>query len=122
MNQISFFIFLLFAPIFTIGLLSLNFLLAENKPDNQKLSPYECGMNPLGTAREKFSIQFFLIAILFIIFDLEIIFLFPFSIALYNVSYYGFWVVIIFLIILTIGFIYEFSKGALKFVRDPEKS
>jgi NADH-quinone oxidoreductase subunit A len=118
MNQLSFFIFLLFAPIFTIGLLSLSLLLAENKPDTQKLSPYECGMNPLGTAREKFSIQFFLIAILFIIFDLEIIFLFPFSTALYHISFYGFWIVMVFLAILTIGFIYEFSKGALKFVSE----
>lgn len=120
MNQLSFFIFLLFTPIFTIGLLSLNLLLAENKPDSQKLSPYECGMNPLGTAREKFSIQFFLIAILFIIFDLEVIFLFPFTVSVYQTSFYGFWVVIIFLLILTIGFIYEFSKGALKFV--PERA
>jgi NADH:ubiquinone oxidoreductase subunit 3 (subunit A) len=73
-------------------------------------------MNPLGTAREKFSIQFFLIAILFIIFDLEVIFLFPFTISLYHTSIYGFWVVLIFLIILIIGFVYEFSKGALKFI------
>jgi NADH-quinone oxidoreductase subunit A len=73
-------------------------------------------MNPLGTAREKFSIQFFLIGILFIIFDLEVIFLFPFTISLYHTSIYGFWVVFIFLIILIIGFIYEFSKGALKFI------
>jgi len=112
------FIFLLFCPIFTIGLLSLNFILAVNKPDNQKLSPYECGMNPLGTAREKFSIQFFLIAILFIIFDLEVIFLFPFSISLSHISFYGYWVVLIFLVILTIGFVYEYSKGALKFIPD----
>lgn len=110
------FIYLLFTPIFVVILLTLNFFLAVNKPDIQKLSPYECGMNPLGTAREKFSIQFFLIAILFIIFDLEVIFLFPFTTALYYSSFYGFWVVILFLIILTIGFIYEFSKGALKFV------
>lgn len=110
------FLFLLFCPIFTIGLLTLNFILAVNKPDNQKLSPYECGMNPLGTAREKFSIQFFLIAILFIIFDLEVIFLFPFSISLSHISFYGYWVVSIFLIVLTIGFIYEYSKGALKFI------
>lgn len=108
--------YIILTPIFVVGLLSLNLILAVNKPDIQKLSPYECGMNPLGTAREKFSIQFFLIAILFIIFDLEVIFLFPFTTALYHTSFYGFWVVFIFLIILTIGFIYEFSKGALKFV------
>jgi NADH:ubiquinone oxidoreductase subunit 3 (subunit A) len=114
------FIYLLFTPIFVIALLTLNFFLAVNKPDIQKLSPYECGMNPLGTAREKFSIQFFLIAILFIIFDLEVIFLFPFTTALYYSSFYGFWVIMLFLLILTIGFIYEFSIGALKFV--PTKS
>jgi NADH:ubiquinone oxidoreductase subunit 3 (subunit A) len=110
------FIYLFFTPFFVIFLLTLNFLLAVHKPDIQKLSPYECGMNPLGTAREKFSIQFFLIAILFIIFDLEVIFLFPFSTALYLNSFYGYWVIMLFLLILTIGFIYEFSKGALKFV------
>ena len=109
----SLFIYLLFTPIFVVGLLTLNFLLAVNKPDIQKLSPYECGMNPLGTAREKFSIQFFLIAILFIIFDLEVSFLFPWALYLNDISFYGFWWMLIFLIVLTIGFIYEWMKGAL---------
>lgn len=72
-------------------------------------------MNPLGDARSKFSIQFFLVGILFLIFDLEVIFLFPFAVSLYHVSFYGFWIAIVFLIVLTVGFIYEFSIGALKF-------
>lgn len=83
-------IFMLFTPIFVVGLLSLNYFLGFNKPDLHKISPYECGMNPLRTAREKFYIQFFLIAILFIIFDLEVIFLFPFTTAFYHSTFYGF--------------------------------
>ena len=72
-------------------------------------------MNPAGDARQKFSIQFFLVGILFLIFDLEVIFLFPFAVSLYYLSFYGFWIAIIFLIVLTIGFVYEYSTGALKF-------
>ena len=105
--------YIILTPMFVIGLLSLNLILAVNKPDIQKLSPYECGMNPLGTAREKFSIQFFLIAILFIIFDLEISLLFPWCITLEMQSILGFITMLLFLIILTIGFIYEWKKGAL---------
>jgi len=74
---------------------------------------------PLGDARQKFSVQFYLVAILFIIFDLEILFLFPFAVSLYEVSLIGFWIIIIFLIILTIGFVYEWFKGALKFTKNP---
>jgi NADH-ubiquinone oxidoreductase chain 3 len=119
MNTLT--IFIIFTPIFVISLLLINFIVAINQPDSEKLSPYECGMNPLGDARSKFSIQFFLVAILFLIFDLEIIFLFPFAVSLYHVSFYGFWIVIIFLIVLTIGFIFEFSIGALKF-HNPSKN
>lgn len=79
-------------------------------------------MNPLGDARSKFSIQFFLVAILFLIFDLEVIFLFPFAVSLYHVSFYGFWIAIIFLVILTVGFCYEFSIGALKFHKPTSSS
>jgi NADH:ubiquinone oxidoreductase subunit 3 (subunit A) len=73
-------------------------------------------MNPLGDARQKFNIQYFLVGILFIVFDLEIIFLFPYATVLYENSYLAFWSMSIFLLILTIGFIYEYTKGALKWV------
>ena len=75
------------------------------------------GFTPLGDSREKFSIQFYLVAILFIVFDLEVLFLFPFAVTLYEVSLIGFWIAVIFLIILTIGFVYEWARGALKFTK-----
>jgi len=112
----------LFIPVLAVILLLVNTVLAVNKPYSEKVSPYECGFTPLGDARQKFSVQFYLVAILFIVFDLEVLFLFPFAVSLYEISTMGFWVVIFFLIILTIGFVYEWSKGALKFAKDPSLS
>ena len=120
MNTLTFFV--LFIPVLVLVLLVVNTLLAVNKPYSEKVSPYECGFTPLGDARQKFSVQFYLVAILFIVFDLEVLFLFPFAVSLYEVSLMGFWVVILFLIVLTIGFVYEWSKGALKFTKDPSTS
>lgn len=115
MNTLTFFI--LFIPVLVLALLLINQFTAVSKPYSEKVSPYECGFTPLGDARQKFSIQFYLVAILFIVFDIEVLFLFPFAVTLYEVSLVGFWMAIVFLIILTIGFVYEWSKGALKFVR-----
>ena len=112
----------LFIPVLAVILLLVNTVLAVNKPYSEKVSPYECGFTPLGDARQKFSVQFYLVAILFIVFDLEVLFLFPFAVSLYEISTMGFWIVILFLIILTIGFVYEWSKGALKFTKDPSTS
>jgi len=109
--------YLLFVPVFVLLLIAVNQLLAVNNPDSEKISPYECGFSPLGDARNKFSVQFYLVAILFIVFDLEVLFLFPFAVTIYETSLLGFWIVIIFLLILTIGFVYEYSKGALKFTK-----
>ena len=120
MNTLTF--FFLFIPVLVFLLLIVNQLLAVNKPDSEKVSPYECGFSPLGNSREKFSIQFYLVAILFLIFDLEILLLFPFAASLYQTSIYGFWVAILFLLILTIGFVYEYGKGALKFHIPPNNS
>lgn len=114
-------ILFLFVPILVIVIISVNKLVAVNKPYLDKVSPYECGFTPLGDSRSKFSIHFYLVAILFIIFDLEVLFLFPFAVSLYQTSFYGYWTVLIFLGILTIGFIYEFSQGALKFHESPNK-
>lgn len=88
MNTLTFYFF--FVPIFVFILLIINQFLAINKPDNEKVSPYECGFTPLGDARQKFSVQFYLVAILFIIFDIEVLFLFPFAISLYEISLIGF--------------------------------
>jgi len=107
--------FILFVTGVVIALLALNILFAVNNPTGEKTSPYECGFLPSGASRDKFNISFFLVAILFLIFDLEILFLYPFAVSFTQVSIYGYWVVVIFLFILTVGFIYEFGTGALSF-------
>ena len=107
-------LFLIFSLILSIGALSLSFLLSPKKPNDEKLSPYECGFEPFDDARTKFDIRFYLVALLFIIFDLEVVFLFPWAISLENIGIFGYLSMMIFLIILTIGFIYEWKKGALE--------
>ena len=99
-----------------IGLLLLtvgNFV-SPNRPDPEKLSPYECGFEAFEDARMKFDVRYYLVAILFILFDLEIAFLFPWAVVLPNIGAFGFWSMMIFLAILVIGFIYEWKKGALE--------
>lgn len=98
-----------------IGLLLffISFFLVYQKPTIEKVSAYECGFNPFGDARNKFEIRYYLVAILFIIFDLELLFLFPWIICFNSLTIYGLSVMIFFLIILTLGFIYEWNEGAL---------
>ena len=107
-------LFLIISVIFSIGALSLSFLLSPKKPSDEKLSPYECGFEPFDDARTKFDIRFYLVALLFIIFDLEVAFLFPWAISLKDIGVFGYISMMIFLIILTIGFIYEWKNGALE--------
>ena len=90
-----------------------SFLFAKQKPDAEKLSAYECGFEPFSDARSKFDVRFYLVSILFIIFDLEIAFLFPWAVSLGKIGLFGFWSMMIFLAVLTVGFIYEWRKGAL---------
>lgn len=110
--------FILILFLFSIVLSSLIFLLSYllvfQKADQEKLSAYECGFNPFEDARLTFDIRFYLVAILFLIFDLEISFLFPWLISLKTINFFGFWSMITFLILLTIGFAYEWFKGALE--------
>ncbi len=94
--------------------IGIPFLVALKRPDSEKLSPYECGFDPFGDARAQFDIRFYLVAILFIIFDLEIAFLFPWAVVLTDIGMLGFWSMMVFLGILTVGFIYEWKKGALE--------
>ena len=94
-------------------ILGLSFVFATRKADPEKISAYECGFDPFDDARSRFDIQFYLVAILFIIFDLEVAFLFPWALTLSKIGYFGFWSMMVFLIILTIGFLYEWRKGAL---------
>jgi NADH-quinone oxidoreductase subunit A len=95
-------------------LLVAPFLIAYKQPDPEKLSAYECGFNAFDDARMKFDVRFYLVAILFIIFDLEVSFLFPWAVAFGDLGLYGFWSMMVFLGVLTVGFIYEWRKGALE--------
>ena len=90
------------------------FLIAVRNPDPEKVSAYECGFNAFDDARMKFDVRFYLVAILFIIFDLEIAFLFPWAVAFDDIGAFGFWSMMIFLAVLTVGFIYEWRTGALE--------
>ncbi len=106
----------IFVPILVVILLMANVLLAAHRPDTEKVTAYECGFSPIyGQTRAPFSIQYYLVGILFLIFDLEILLLYPIRVTLYNVSIYGFWIAIIFFTVLTLGFVYELGKGALYF-------
>lgn len=109
-------VLLFFVPVLSVLLLGLNLLLAPSRPDESKVSPYECGYSPiLGQTRTVFHIHFYVVAMLFLIFDLEILLLFPLAVSLYHVSVFGFSVAIIFFSILTIGFVLEIGSGAIKF-------
>ena len=106
-------LFLLIALILSCAFIVVNLILSPKNPDPEKLSAYECGFEPFEDSRIEFDVRFYLVAILFIIFDLEIAFLFPWAISLGNIGSLGFFSMMIFLGILTVGFIYEWRKGAL---------
>ena len=105
------FLFVSFA--LSLGFIILNFLLSPKKPDPEKLSAYECGFEAFSDSRMEFDVRFYLVAILFIIFDLVIAFLFPWAVTLNYTGLFGFWSMMVFLSVLTVGFIYEWKKGAL---------
>jgi NADH-quinone oxidoreductase subunit A len=101
------------ATLIGFALLSMGALLGPRRADAEKLSPYECGFEAFEDARMKFDVRYYLVAILFILFDLEIAFLFPWAIAQSSLGIVGFWTVMLFLLVLAVGFIYEWKKGAL---------
>ena len=111
-------IFLGIAAVLGLGFMIAACVLAPKNPDTEKLSAYECGFNAFDDARMKFDVRFYLVSILFIIFDLEVAFLFPWAVSMFDLSQGGmvfaFWSMMIFLSVLTIGFIYEWKKGALE--------
>jgi NADH-quinone oxidoreductase subunit A len=107
-------VFLGVALFIGVALLVSPFIVAYQNPDPEKLSAYECGFNAFDDARMKFDVRFYLVAILFIIFDLEVAFLFPWAVAFKEVGLFGFWSMMAFLGVLTIGFLYEWRKGALE--------
>tara|TARA_Y100000590_G_C15162611_1_gene804152 strand:+ start:143 stop:511 length:369 start_codon:yes stop_codon:yes gene_type:complete len=112
-EYLSIIIFFFITIILSIGFVVINFIFSPKNPDPEKLSAYECGFDAFNDSRMEFDIRFYLVAILFIIFDLEIAFLFPWAISLGNLGALGFWSMMIFLLVLTVGFIYEWKKGAL---------
>ncbi|MHC5307322.1 NADH-quinone oxidoreductase subunit A [Bartonella sp. LJL80] len=107
-------IFIVVSALISGVLLVMPYIVAYRSPDPEKLSAYECGFNSFDDARMKFDIRFYLVSILFIIFDLEVAFLFPWAVSFGAMGWFGFWSMMVFLAVLTIGFIYEWKKGALE--------
>ena len=107
-------LFLIVALGLSCAFVVINYILSPKHPDPEKLSAYECGFDAFDDSRMEFDVRFYLVAILFIIFDLEIAFLFPWAITLGKTGIFGFWSMMVFLAVLTIGFIYEWKKGALE--------
>jgi NADH-quinone oxidoreductase subunit A len=107
-------LFLAIAIALAAILVAASYIMARQRPDSEKDSAYECGFEAFDDARGRFDVRFYLVAILFIIFDLEVAFLFPWAVALGEIGVFGFWSMVIFLGILTIGFIYEWKKGGLE--------
>lgn len=106
--------FLVVATLLASVMIGLSYIISVKSPDKEKLSQYECGFEAFSEARGRFDVRFYLVAILFIIFDLEIAFLFPWAVVLKDIGLVGFWSMMVFLGVLTIGFVYEWNKGALE--------
>ncbi|HEY5604661.1 MAG TPA: NADH-quinone oxidoreductase subunit A [Gammaproteobacteria bacterium] len=113
-NYLPILIFLVLGVVFGVVAIGAGYLCGPKKPYSEKLSPYECGFEAFEDSRMKFDVRFYLVAILFIIFDLEIAFLFPWAVVLQEIGWFGFTTMAVFLGILVIGFIYEWKKGALE--------
>lgn len=107
-------VFLAIAGTISVAMVLGSILVGVRKPDAEKLSAYECGFDAFTDARNKFDVRFYLVTLLFIIFDLEIAFLFPWAITLGKIGAFGFWSMIVFLSVLTVGFVYEWKKGGLE--------
>ena len=107
-------VFMGVALLIGLALLIAPFIIAYQAPDDRKLSAYECGFEAFSDARMKFDVRFYLVAILFIIFDLEVAFLFPWAVSFADMGWFGLWSMMVFLAVLTIGFVYEWKKGALE--------
>jgi NADH-quinone oxidoreductase subunit A len=114
MDYLPLAIFIAVALGISLVILVVPFLVAYKRPDSEKLSAYECGFEAFSDARRKFDVRYYLVAILFIIFDLEVAFLFPWAVSLGDIGMFGFWSMVVFLGVLTVGFAYEWRKGALE--------
>jgi NADH-ubiquinone oxidoreductase chain 3 len=118
----SFLFYFILVPVIVIALLVLNLFFAQSKPNEEKLTTFECGFSPVEQARQKFSIHFYLVGILFLVFDLEVLLLFPAAVSMYSIGQSGFWVLVFFLVVLTIGFVYEYASGALNYANKEKDS
>jgi len=114
LEYINILIFIIISTLISIIIILASYVLIFQNNDSEKIKAYECGFQPFEDTRQKFDIRFYLVSILFVIFDLEIMFLFPWSVSLSNSNIFGFFIMLIFLIILTLGFFYEWKKGALE--------
>ncbi len=114
MEYLPILVFIAIAALISVALVMGSIMAGMRRPDAQKLSAYECGFDAFADARSKFDVRFYLVTLLFIIFDLEIAFLFPWAVTLGEIGVFGFWSMIVFLGVLTIGFIYEWKKGGLE--------
>ena len=112
-NYIILLVCISFSLVLALIIFGLSYFIAVQNPDSEKMSAYECGFEPFEDARNKFDVRFYIVAILFIIFDVEVVYLFPWSVSLYATGFQGFWAMMLFLIILTVGFLYEIVKKAL---------
>jgi NADH-quinone oxidoreductase subunit A len=113
-NYLPVLMFIVIGALVGAAMIGIGFVLAPSRPDSEKNSPYECGFEAFEDSRMKFDVRYYLVAILFIIFDLEIAFLFPWAVVLDQIGMAGFWAMMIFLGVLVVGFIYEWKKGALE--------
>ena len=113
-NYLPILVFIALGVLFGVVPMIAGYVLAPHRPDSEKLSPYECGFEAFEDSRMTFDVSYYLLAILFILFDLEIAFLFPWAVVLEQLGWFGFWAMMVFLGILVIGFIYEWKKGALE--------
>lgn len=95
------------------AIVTLSWFLGKRRPTRAKMSPYECGMDPVGDARERFSVKFYLVAMLFILFDVEAVFLYPWAVILRELKMFGFWEMLVYITIVLVGFFYAWKKGAL---------
>ena len=118
----SFLFYFILVPVIVIALLALNLFFAQSKPNEEKLSTFECGFSPVEQARQKFSVHFYLVGILFLVFDLEVLLLFPAAVSMYSIAQSGFWILLFFLVVLTIGFVYEYASGALNYASKDKDS
>ena len=112
-NYLPLLIHFLVAGALAGAIVLLSYLVGYRKPTRAKMSPYECGMQPVGDARERFSVKFYLVAMLFIIFDVEAVFLYPWAIILKDLKMFGFWEMIVYIGIVLVGFLYVWKKGVL---------